>query len=78
MAEKWSEIIDHPSDLGVLYRINVFMLTGTELTVQLMRNIDSFYHGRDYVQPVDFGKVYVPWPTLAEVPWQASEFATPQ
>jgi hypothetical protein len=78
MAEKWSEIIDHPSDLGVLYRINVFMLTGTELSVQLMRNIDNFHHGRDYAQPVDFGKVYVSWPVLAEVPWQASEFATPQ
>lgn len=78
MAEKFSEIIDHPSDLGVLYRINVFMVTGTELVTDLMQNIDNYYHGRDYVRPVDFRKVYVEWPVLASVPWQSSEYASPQ
>ncbi len=73
MAEKFSEIIDHPSDLGVLYRINVFMVTGTELVAELMQNIDNFYHGRDYMKPVDFRKIYVEWPVLASVPWQSSE-----
>jgi len=77
MAGKFSEIIDHPSDLGVLYRINVYMVTGTELTAELMQNIDNFYHGRDYVKPVDFGKIYSEWPALASVPWQASEFDSP-
>jgi hypothetical protein len=78
MAEKWSEIIDHPSDLGALYRINVFMITGTELVTELMENIDNFYHGRDYVKPVDFRRIYVEWPVLEAVPWQASEYASPQ
>ena len=64
-ARKWSEIMDHPSDLGVLYRINVFMVTGTELATQLMQNIDNFHHGRDYMQPVNFEKIFVAWPTLA-------------
>jgi hypothetical protein len=77
MAEKFSEIVDHPSDLGVLYRINVFMVTGTELVTELIENIDNFYHGRDYVKPVDFSKVYIEWPALASVPWQASEFDSP-
>jgi len=77
MGEKWSEIVDHPSDLGVLYRINVFMVEGTELTAKLMENIDNFHHGRDYVEPVDFGKIYVSWPAL-EPPWQASEYVAPQ
>jgi hypothetical protein len=72
-AEKWSQLIDHPSDLGVLYRIDTFMVTGTDLTVELIQNVNNFYHGRDYVKPVDFGKVYVTWPVLASVPWQASE-----
>ena len=64
MAEKWSETIDHPSDLGVLYRINLFMVTGTELTFDLMKNIDNFHHGRDYVKPVAFNKIFVDWPVL--------------
>ena len=64
MAGKWSEIIDHPSDLGVLYRINLFMVTGTELSYELIRNIDNFHHGRDYVQPVPFEKIFVTWPVL--------------
>ncbi len=67
MTEKWSEIVDHPSDLGALYRINVFMVTGTELTFELMQNIDNFHHGRDYVKPVPFEKIFVAWPALAPV-----------
>jgi hypothetical protein len=67
MTEKWSEIIDHPSDLGALYRINVFMVTGTELTVGLIQNIDNFHHGRDYVKPVAFDKIFVSWPALEMV-----------
>lgn len=77
-AEKWSQLVDHPSDLGVLYRIDTFMVTGTDITFDLMQNIDNFYHGRDYVKPVDFGEVYVSWPVLAATPWQASEDTPPQ
>ena len=67
MAEKWSETIDHPSDLGVLYRINLFMVTGTELTFDFMQNIDNFHHGHDYVKPVAFDKIFVSWPVLKPV-----------
>jgi hypothetical protein len=78
VAEKWSEIVDHPSDLGVLYRINVFLIEGTELTAKLFENIDNFHHGRDYVQPVDFGKIFVSWPAISTAAWQASEYDAPQ
>lgn len=67
MAEKFSAIIDHPSDLGVLYRINVFMVTGTELTTELIQDIDNYYHGRDYVRPVNFTRIYTEWPALTDV-----------
>ncbi len=77
-AEKWSQLVDHPSDLGVLYRIDTFMVSGTDITVELMQNVDNFYHGRDYVKPVDFDKVYVTWPVLSTTPWQASEDTPPQ
>ncbi len=68
MAEKFSAHAANPSDLGVLYRINVFMVTGTELVAEFMQDIDNYYHGRDYVKPVDFGKVYTQWPVLAPTP----------
>ena len=78
MAEKWSEMVDHPSDLGVLYTINMYVIDGTELTEKLIENIDNFHHGRDYVAPVDFGKIFVPWPGIATVPYMASEEVAPQ
>jgi len=78
MAVKFSEIVDHPSDLGVVYRINVFMVTGTKLVTDLMQRIDNYYHGRDYVTPVDFQKIYTDWPVVSSTPWQASEYGSPQ
>ena len=69
-ANKWNERMDYPaSDLGVLYRINTYMVTGTELTRELIQNIDNFYHGRDYLHPVDFGKVYTLDPVLKRATW---------
>jgi hypothetical protein len=69
-ANNWNERIDYPaSDLGVLYRINTFMVTGTELAKELIQNIDNYYHGRDYLQPVDFGKVFTLEPVLKRATW---------
>jgi hypothetical protein len=70
--------MDHPSDLGVLYRINVLMVMGTELAAELMQNINNFHHGREYEKPVNFEKIFVPWPTLATTPWQSPEGVAPQ
>jgi hypothetical protein len=78
LAEKWSEMVDHPSDLGVLYMINMYMVDGTDLTTKLIENIDNFHHGRHYVEPVDFGKIFVPWPAFATVPYMAPEDVAPQ
>lgn len=69
-ANRWSERIDYPaSDLGVLYRINTFMVTGTELARDLVQNIDNYYHGSDYLKPVDFGKVFTLEPVLKRATW---------
>jgi hypothetical protein len=62
MATKFAEIIDDPSDLGVLYRINVYMLDGTDIVGQFMQNINDFHHGKPYLNPVPLDKVFVPWP----------------
>ncbi len=69
-AKKWNERIDYPaSDLGVLYRINTYMVTGTELVSELIQNIDNYYHGRNYLQPIDFGKVFTLDPILKRATW---------
>jgi hypothetical protein len=64
MATKFSEIIDDPSDLGVLYRINVYMIDGTDIVQQFMQNIDNFHHGRPYLNPVPLEKIFAPLPRI--------------
>jgi hypothetical protein len=62
MATKFAEIIDDPSDLGVLYRINVHMIDGTDIVAQFMQNIDNFHHGLPYLKPVPLEKIFAPLP----------------
>ncbi|MEW5979320.1 MAG: hypothetical protein AB1898_26295 [Acidobacteriota bacterium] len=64
-TEKFAELIDHPSDLGVLYRANLFLVTGMELVEQTMQNVVNFHHGRNYVQPVAWDKIYVEFPQFS-------------
>src|SRR5208282_3400181 len=59
MATKFSEIIDDPSDLGVLYRINVCMIDGTDVVEKFMQNIDDFHHGKPYLNPVPLEKIFM-------------------
>jgi DNA-binding protein H-NS len=62
MATKFAEVIDDPSDLGVLYRINVYMIDGTDIVEQFMQNIDNFHHGKPYLKPVPLEKIFAPLP----------------
>ena len=64
MATKFSEVIDDPSDLGVLYRINVYMIDGTDIVQQFMQNIDNFHNGRPYLNPVPLEKIFAPLPRI--------------
>ena len=61
-ATKFAEIIDDPSDLGVLYKYNVYMIDGTEIVEQFMQNIVNFNHGKPYLDPVPLDKVFNRWP----------------
>jgi hypothetical protein len=63
-ATKFSEIIDDPSDLGVLYRLNVYMIDGTDVVLKFMQNIDDFHHGRPYLNPVPLEKIFRMWPRM--------------
>jgi len=62
MATKFAEIIDDPSDLGVIYRINVYMIDGTDIVEQFMQNINDFHHGKPYLHPVPLEKVFTALP----------------
>jgi hypothetical protein len=62
MATKFAEVIDDPSDLGVLYRINVYMIDGTDIVEQFMQNIDNFHHGKPYLKPVPLERIFAPLP----------------
>jgi hypothetical protein len=64
MATKFSEIVDDPSDLGVLYRINVCMIDGTDVVQQFMQNIDDFHHGKPYLHPVPWEKILMALPRI--------------
>ena len=57
-AQEWTKSSDHVSDLGGLYRINTFMVTGTELIADFVENIVNFHHGKPYLKKVAWEKVF--------------------
>ena len=63
-AGKFAEIIDDPSDLGVLYKDNVYMIDGTEIIEKFIQNVNDFHHGKPYTNPVPLEKVFNRWPKL--------------
>lgn len=67
-TEKFAEVIDHPSDMGVLYRANLFLVTGLELVEQTMQNIVNYHHGKEYTQLVPWNKIYYNFPQFSP-PW---------
>jgi len=67
-TEKFAEVIDHPSDMGVLYRANLFLVTGLELVEQTMQNIVNYHHGKEYTQHVPWDKIYYDFPQFSP-PW---------
>ncbi|MEN6601847.1 MAG: hypothetical protein ABFD86_05475, partial [Bryobacteraceae bacterium] len=64
MGTKFAEVIDDPSDLGVLYRINIFLVYGFDIVEKFMENIVNFHHGKPYLNPVPFEKVFSPLPKI--------------
>jgi hypothetical protein len=64
-TEKFAEVIDHPSDMGVLYRANLFLVTGLELVEQTMQNIVNYHHGKEYTKRVAWDKIYYDFPQFS-------------
>ncbi len=61
-TEKFAGFMDHDSDLGVLYRANLFLVTGMELVEQTMQDLVNFHHGRPYTRAVAWNKIYIDFP----------------
>lgn len=59
-TRRYTEIIDHPSDLGVLYHLNARAVLGFDLTRQWMRNIVNFHKGKSYLDHVPFERLFSP------------------
>lgn len=64
-GQTFSEVVDNVSDLGILYRLNVFVVTGTELITQFMANIQKYHHGKPYLNQVEWEKVFSQSPIIA-------------
>src|SRR5262249_33841679 len=59
---KYSEIIDHVSDLAVLYNLNARVLLGTDLATHLLENVVNYHRGKPYLEKVPFERLYPPKP----------------
>jgi hypothetical protein len=66
-ASKWAEFADYLSDLEVLRRINVYLITGTELVDDFMQDIDNFHEGRAYLAPIPWERIFSREPNFTGV-----------
>jgi hypothetical protein len=59
-TQEYSEMMDNPSDLGVLYHLNARAVLGFDLIYQTMRNIVNFHAGKPYLQHVPWERLFSP------------------
>lgn len=55
---KFSERVDHVSDLAVLYHMNVRLLTGVQYGIQHLENVVNFHRGKPYLAPVGYEAMF--------------------
>jgi hypothetical protein len=59
-TEKYAEMIDHTSDLVVLYHLNARAVLGFDLVQKWMQNVVNYHKGKSYLNPVPFERLYSP------------------
>lgn len=57
-TRKYSEIVDHASDLAVLYHLNVRLVFGTDLVNQFLQDVANYHLGKPYMRKVPFERLY--------------------
>jgi hypothetical protein len=60
-ALKYADLVDYPADLETLRRINVYMVTGTELIQKFVENVVNFQSGRPYLESVEWERIFSPY-----------------
>ncbi len=61
-TRKYSEIIDHVSDLVALYHLNARVLLGTDLAISLLQDVADYHRGKPYLKKIPFERLYPPRP----------------
>ncbi len=56
--ENFSRIVDHVSDLAVLYHLNARVVLGTDLSLQFFQNVVNYHRGKQFMTPVDFERLF--------------------
>jgi hypothetical protein len=59
-TREYTEFMDNPSDLGVLYHLNARAVLGFELVLQTMQNILNYHTGKPYLQHVPWERLFSP------------------
>ena len=59
-TREYTELMDNPSDLGVLYQLNVRAVLGFDLVYQTMRNIVNYHMGKPYLDHIPWERLYSP------------------
>ena len=59
-TQRYSQIVDHVSDLAVLYHLNARAVLGFDLARQWMQNVANYHKGENYLHHVPFERLYSP------------------
>ncbi|HUZ45264.1 MAG TPA: alpha-glucuronidase family glycosyl hydrolase [Terriglobia bacterium] len=59
---EYAQMMDHPSDLGVLYQLNIRAVLGFKLVLQWMQDVVNFQEGKPYLTHVPWEKLSSPDP----------------
>jgi len=59
-TREYSEMMDNPSDLGVLYHLNARGVLGFDLIFQTMQNVVNYHTGKPYLQHVQWERLFSP------------------
>jgi hypothetical protein len=59
-TREYTEMMDNPSDLGVLYHLNARAVQGFDLIFQTMQNIVNYHTGKPYLQHVPWERLFSP------------------
>ncbi len=59
-TREYTEMMDSPSDLGVLYHLNARAVLGFDLTYQTFRNVVNYHVGKPYLDHVAWERLFSP------------------